>query len=217
MGTQAQNEANRRNAAGSTGPRTSAGKAKSRMNAIKSGLSSFGGPVLLLPGESREELDAFRDMFLADLKPVGAREEQLANEIIAYSWRLDRAAKIERGILILGILDDEERGLLGFKRALEAAKGDAPGAKVAEFLQEREAIVEDGNEGPPEFVKELFVAIHEARESDEARLANSFIKDAAGPNALEKNNRYENGNFRRRNQALKEFHALQAARSEDTE
>ena len=54
MATQKQVEANRRNAQNSTGPRTAAGKARSAMNAYKTGIDA---KTAVLPG--REDTDAF--------------------------------------------------------------------------------------------------------------------------------------------------------------
>ena len=213
MATRAQNAANRRNAKKSSGPRTAEGKAKSRMNALKSGLSSPG--VVVLPTESQEEFEAFRDALLADLDPVGAVEEQLATEVVESSWRLRRAPNIELGVLAHGVADSEKRYLLGLKCALPAVSPDVPGAKVAEFFQDPQTVVESPNEELLEYLKGRLGEALDAKRSNEARLAAGFIEDATGPNALAKLSRYETAAFRRRNQALERLEARQAARSEN--
>ena len=80
MTTDKQRAANRRNAAQSTGPRTSAGKAASRGNALKHGLCA---EAMLLPGEEAADLEALRAGLWADLHPSGALEEFLAHLVAA--------------------------------------------------------------------------------------------------------------------------------------
>src|SRR5438034_3302018 len=72
MATEAQIEANRRNAQKSTGPRSEEGKEKSSRNATRFGLFTR---QLLLPHEKEEELAALRDDLHARLKPADALEE----------------------------------------------------------------------------------------------------------------------------------------------
>ena len=88
--------ANRRNALKSTGPRTAAGKHRVAMNAFKHGLS---GQNLCLQAD--ESVSYFRLAldFVEDLRPIGVREEQLAQKIIDGNWRLNRAAAIENNLL----------------------------------------------------------------------------------------------------------------------
>jgi hypothetical protein len=63
MATEKQIAANRRNAARSTGPRTTLGKGRSRMNALRHGLSYVGRdlPTLESAGSTDENLAATRD------------------------------------------------------------------------------------------------------------------------------------------------------------
>jgi len=210
MGTPAQNAANRHNAKKSTGPRTAAGKARSRMNAVKWGLSSLSG-LLLLPGESQQELEAFEEALRADMEPVGAREELFFMEATGCGWRLRRALRIESGILALSFANVEQRYLLGLKHAAQAAGRDVPGAKVAEFFGQQ-TVVESPHE---EFLEDLNGRLEDAlaaERTDAARLASGFINDATGPDAMGKLSRYETAIFRRLIQALATFQELQAAR-----
>ena len=71
----AQIEANRANAQSSTGPRTPEGKQRSCLNATRHGLTSQNP---LLPTEDPEAYQKFCDEYVADLKPKGAIEQQLA-------------------------------------------------------------------------------------------------------------------------------------------
>src|SRR5438132_1388356 len=59
-------EANRRNARKSTGPRSAAGKARSRFNALKHGMTARS---TLLPDEDASELAARQQKLLDDLQP----------------------------------------------------------------------------------------------------------------------------------------------------
>jgi hypothetical protein len=97
VATQKQMEANRRNAKRSAGPRTSEGKATSRLNALKHGLLS---ETLVVPGlEQPEDWTVFRDELLASLEPSGGLEELLAQRVIAAAWRLSRAERYERDMI----------------------------------------------------------------------------------------------------------------------
>lgn len=215
MGTHAQNQANRRNAQKSIGPRTDAGKAKSRMNALKGGLSSPVCAQLLLPTEIPGVFDAFRDAFLATLKPVGATEEQLATDVIELSWRLGRVANIERGILANGVADAEERFLDGYRRMLEITRAEA--MREATGIRDPEQVVKVTDEELHEQLVNRICDAHTLKDTEEARLARGFIEDAAGPNAMAKLTRYETALARRRERALEKLETLQAARSGDAE
>ena len=106
MTTQRQVEANRRNAALSTGPRTEEGQAASSMNALRHGLTA---KTPVVPTEDQDEFDQFREALIEDLAPVGALEERIAEEIIDLSWRLRRATVLEQGILAGGVAAGDER------------------------------------------------------------------------------------------------------------
>ena len=97
MATRKQIEANRRNAQQSTGPRTTQGKATSRLNALRHGLLS---EALVVPGLERpEDWTAFRDAILGSLEPIGGLEELLAQKVIAAAWRLSRVERYERDVI----------------------------------------------------------------------------------------------------------------------
>ena len=79
-----QQEANRRNALRSTGPRTAAGKEHVRPNAVKHGLVAR---EILIPGEDLEALEELAGRMRAELHPVGAEEEALVERIGRASCR----------------------------------------------------------------------------------------------------------------------------------
>jgi hypothetical protein len=66
MATELQKAANRRNALMSTGPRSLAGKARSRMNAVSHGLTA---QQTLLPGEDPAKYEGLRRSMFNSLRP----------------------------------------------------------------------------------------------------------------------------------------------------
>jgi hypothetical protein len=99
MTSAAQVEANRSNATHSTGPATSAGKAVSRLNATRHGLTS---QVACMSWEDRNAFNDFCAALVAHHRPEGSAETQLAQAIAEESWRLNRARAIEHNIFALG-------------------------------------------------------------------------------------------------------------------
>ena len=86
----------RANAKSSSVPKTQAGKARSRMNAVKHGLTAR---EITVEGESPEEFDAFRDRLFADHKPASALERELIDRLAGLLWRLRRLPVVEAGLL----------------------------------------------------------------------------------------------------------------------
>lgn len=89
--------ANRKNAKRSTGPRTSAGKARSAMNSTRHGLR---GKFRLIEGEDPEELSKFAEGIRADWKPQGAFEEYSADRFIKDAWLVDRIDNVVAALLV---------------------------------------------------------------------------------------------------------------------
>jgi len=92
MATQKQIDANRRNAAKSTGPRSVEGKAASRFNAVIHGIFAE-SPTLL--GEHSTDFDALRDSYLDRFLPATPEEATLVANIVGHAWYLGRFPKIE--------------------------------------------------------------------------------------------------------------------------
>jgi hypothetical protein len=84
--------ANRANASHSTGPRSSAGKAKSRLNALKHGLRS---EQIVIPGEDPRAFDAECAAWSADWQPRSHTRAILVERAAVTSWRLRRCVRIE--------------------------------------------------------------------------------------------------------------------------
>jgi hypothetical protein len=95
---------NRVNAQKSTGPKTTAGKQRSRMNAVTHNLS---GQNLIL---QETELAAYNRMaaaMLVDLNPKTEPERQIAQKVIDINFRLNRLAAIENNIFSFGLTENE--------------------------------------------------------------------------------------------------------------
>jgi hypothetical protein len=97
--SQAKQTANKANAQLSTGPKTSEGKAKSSLNAVKTGLS--GRTVLLHSDDAPVYRQHVRD-YEKELRPVGQRECDLVQSIADCAWRLSRIPGLEMAIYAQG-------------------------------------------------------------------------------------------------------------------
>ena len=108
MATPKQYAANQANAEKSSGPVSEAGKRISRMNAYKHGLT---GQLVLRTAEEQAAYLVYAARLMPDLAPGTNLEAVFAERIIADSWRLDRAAIIERTLFDLSNLEhDAEQG-----------------------------------------------------------------------------------------------------------
>lgn len=92
MATAKQNEANRKNALLSTGPRTGSGKAIVAKNALKHGILSR---EVILAGEDGASLNDFHERMWSELQPSGELETLLVDRIISSAWRLRRLIRVE--------------------------------------------------------------------------------------------------------------------------
>ena len=84
--------ANRQNALKSTGPRSSEGKARSALNALKHGLTA---QVVVLPTEDAEAFEARRAAWIEEYAPDDLAQSVLVARAVHASWRLDRCARAE--------------------------------------------------------------------------------------------------------------------------
>jgi hypothetical protein len=96
MTSQRRIEANRRNAARSTGPRTAEGKARSRMNGLRHGARRAS---LLGDMDDPAGFRSHRRAMLRELSPATPEERILAEEVILQGWRLNRAQWMEARLL----------------------------------------------------------------------------------------------------------------------
>jgi hypothetical protein len=87
MISEKQLEANRENALQSTGPTTVEGVDAIKLNAFRHGFRSV---QTVVPGEDPDAWEAHRAAVVEDVKPVGALELALAEQIAVKLWRLGR-------------------------------------------------------------------------------------------------------------------------------
>ena len=107
MTTKKQIKANRKNAK-LGGVKTGKGKEISKYNALKHGLLS---KEVLLKNEDEENLIELTKKFRAELKPATELEAILVDRVIANVWRLKRAMKIEREMIINNCEDEDWQGI----------------------------------------------------------------------------------------------------------
>jgi hypothetical protein len=99
MPTPAQYAANRLNAEKSHGPTSQQGKARSKMNALRHGLTAR---VVVLPSEDMDAYNAFSKEIVDSLDPQTPVERQFAQTVADNQWRINRIRSIEDGMLGMG-------------------------------------------------------------------------------------------------------------------
>jgi hypothetical protein len=92
MTTPLQIAANRANAQRSTGPKTEPGKARSRVNAWKHGLTAN---KIIIAGEKAQQFESFRAQLWEDFQPGTGIESVLVDRLAGVAWRLLRAPRFE--------------------------------------------------------------------------------------------------------------------------
>jgi len=92
-------EANRANAQHSTGPTTPEGKAKSSVNAVKTGLT---GQTVLLSTDDAVAYRQHLDRHFKHYAPANEEEHTLVQTIADTEWRLLRIAPLEAGLYAIG-------------------------------------------------------------------------------------------------------------------
>ena len=88
--------ANRANAIKSTGPRSQVGKARSRLNSRKHGLTA---KMLIIVGEHADDFDQLRAELMAEHDPQSVLETELVERLAGILWRLRRVPSFEAAIL----------------------------------------------------------------------------------------------------------------------
>ena len=96
MASQKQQEANRTNAKRSTGPKTVAGKALSRMNAHKHGLTA---ETIVIGDEDPRTFDMLRAELEEEYKPRPGIESELVERLAVLMWRMRRIPIFEAALI----------------------------------------------------------------------------------------------------------------------
>lgn len=130
-------EANRANAARSTGPKTADGLARSSANALSHGLTARS---VVVRGESAEQWETFRDATLADLDARGAVEHALATRVAELLWRLQRAGAAEAAVANFAVDRAERASLVAALNAFTGPGDSSPfGFRNADTIDELQA------------------------------------------------------------------------------
>jgi hypothetical protein len=96
MISEKQLEANHQNALRSTGPKTMEGVETVKFNALRHSLRSV---QTVVPGEDPAAWEAHQAAVIEDLKPAGALEYALVEQIAAKLWRLGRVVEYESNVV----------------------------------------------------------------------------------------------------------------------
>ena len=104
MATQAQIDANRRNAQKSTGPKTPEGKARSRRNGLKHGLTA---EACMLADENPEDLLDLLEELREKYDPQDTDEEFLIERMAKARFKYNRVMPLEAGIFNLRLEVDQ--------------------------------------------------------------------------------------------------------------
>ncbi len=208
MATSEQVNANRNNAKRSTGPKTPAGKAKVRYNALKHGLLA---EAVLLPDEDAATFHDFSTKIRGDLRPVGEMESALVDRIVNILWRLRRFSDVETGLFVRKWAAHDEACLedlyqLKKTRDAESLPKQTPvrRSELGELVDAR--MVEWGAATATE--------ASEARSANpRQRLGDAFADDAATGNAFSKLARYETQLNRTLERTLNQLQELQQRRA----
>jgi hypothetical protein len=141
MASQAQIDANRRNALHSTGPKTNEGKETTGRNALKHGLCAERAVVL---DESAADFAEFSAGLHRALAPADEYETALVERIVHIDWRLRRAWRIEAAAFEEEALTlDRERARRAARVALETRLDDVPPERKQKEVEAYAANLDD--------------------------------------------------------------------------
>jgi hypothetical protein len=128
-------EANRRNAAKSTGPKTAAGKRRVARNAIKHGF--FSKYILVQHPEAEEsqaEYDELRSAIYSHFQPLGVLEEFWVERIVVSSWRWRRVLRAESGHIARALYHERQLAKAESEHSDEAGAPDLEPDRATDHL-----------------------------------------------------------------------------------
>ncbi len=203
MTTQKQIEANRRNSRRSTGPKTRAGKAESKMNTMKHGLLAAD---LVVRDEDPVEFAGVLESLVDELRAQGPLEEQLVERVAACMWRLRRLYRVEAEIFTYESLTIELNHASKEVAKYEVSDRvwDLRGGNPVNVTDERRH---------DRATKRLDNA-HLLVQEEAGTLGAAFRSDAIHAGAISKLSRYEAAIERSLYRALHEVQRVQAARQD---
>jgi hypothetical protein len=110
MPTQKQLAANRLNAQNSTGPRTAAGKARSAVNALRSGIDAKSQVIHF---ETPADLEYLKIEYRDRFHPITPVERMLVDTLIDCEWLIRRFRRIEAQLWDDGMQNTVHKSILG--------------------------------------------------------------------------------------------------------
>ena len=167
MATQSQIDANRQNAQKSTGPRTEAGKAVSRFNALKTGIHAESE---VIPGEDPAELEKLADDYHQRFVPATPEEGFLVDSLVDADWQMRRLRKA-RAQLWVHELKDAARTTFGGGLQEECPLGDVFDRAKDNFVR-LYRIIQAAE-------RSYYRALHELTRLQSTRAANSNLQPLA--------------------------------------
>ena len=178
--SEARIQANRQNAAKSTGPKTIEGKEASRRNSLKHGMTGQG--IVLLEGDAAE-VARRADVFAAELMAVGEVGQIVAQRAALNSVRMERGADRQAAALTLRIrqVEAEFTPPDGVDEA-EADQLRAEAVRIAMFDPSKEATLARQYEAAAE--RGFYRALKQLRQMEQQAEALLKAEDAANQNAL---------------------------------
>ncbi len=183
-----QMDANRHNARKSTGPKTEEGKARSRCNAVRHGLT---GETVIGALEDAEDYKAFEVAVTADYDAQSAVERELVLRLASVLWRLRRATAMETGLFEI-----QAEHLSGFResRKLDRGSRDVVYAlfRSADHRSHGDDAVSTPTTNATRVLPEFEPQTAEPAADPSRHLAQCFLRLASLPNyALDRLSRYE--------------------------
>jgi hypothetical protein len=165
--SEAQINANRKNAARSTGPKTEAGKERSRQNSLKHGLTGAG---VVLPEADAAEVERRTVVFGEELMAMGEVGQALARCVALNSVRMERGADQQTAALTERVRQVEADFVP--PQGLDAAEADrlrTEAVRIAMFDPSKEATLARRYVGAAE--RSFFRAIKELRLMEQMQAA----------------------------------------------
>ena len=206
MATEKQIAANRENAKKSTGPASLAAKSRVKYNALKHGLAAR--HAVLLPGEDPHAYNRLVEECWQDYRPNGDWEGRLVKQIATLMWRLDRAHRIESGLLRTGMREAYDRAVEGLspEQAAELVRKMWSGGFEEEYLTNM--VPDDPHERIPDEPGEVY-GHPECIDGPMAIVAGGFTHSEA---MLTRLSRYETNLHRNLARSRRELEARQNRR-----
>jgi hypothetical protein len=136
MTSNKQLHANRANATKSTGPRSQVGKARSRLNSRKHGLTA---KMLIIVGENPEDFDRLREELMAEHDPQSVLETEHVERLAGILWRLRRVPSFEAAVLDTRHQQVWNQKYDALPESEDESDGDGDGEEKNKLEEEEEA------------------------------------------------------------------------------